>query len=382
MNNQPKTLVVDDAIPYAQAIFSHLGQVVLRPGRQICQQDLQHADALIVRSRTQVNAELLDNTQVSFVGSTVVGLDHIDQPYLKQKGIAFYSAQGCNANSVAEYIMTNLVNLVYQKQFSLSTKTLAIIGVGHVGQRVAQKAQALGMTCLLNDPPRQRQTGDNQFVDLETALTADIITVHTPLTTEREAGEEATLDLISAARLKQITPNQILINAARGGVINEAQWCQTPTLANIIDCWENEPNISRQLYQVAAIATPHIAGHSLDAKIAGSEMVYQALCHDWQTTPSQVWRAHLPDTPGPIETNVTGHLETDLYRLLKHCYRPDEDDAALRKVTSETFEDQYESYRRQYPIRREWHQHPIISTPSAQFNHQPERLGFTHFITP
>lgn len=381
MNHPNKTLVIDDAIPYAEAIFSPLGQVILRPGREINQQDLQYADALIVRSRTQVNAELLEGTSISFVGSTVVGLDHIDQLYLKQKGIGFYSAQGCNANSVAEYIITNLVNLAFTKEFSLASKTLGIIGVGHVGQGVAQKAQALGMKCLLNDPPRQRQTGNADFVDLETALTADIITVHTPLTTRSEVGLDATLDLISAERLRKINPQQILMNAARGGIINEAQWCQTPTLANIIDCWENEPNISHDLYQVADIATPHIAGHSLDAKIAGSDMVYQALCDHWQTSPSQLWQSHLPNAPEPIEIDFTGHLETDLYQTLQHCYRPEEDDLALRSGLTQDFASNYESYRRHYPLRREWHQHSLYKSPSNKFDLILNHLGFEHFIT-
>lgn len=380
MKNQLRTLVIDDAIPYAEAIFSSLGQVILRPGREISRQDLQTADALIVRSRTQVNAELLEDTSVSFVGSTVVGLDHIDQPYLKQKGIVFYSAQGCNANSVAEYIITNLVNLAYQKGFSISQKTLGIIGVGHVGQLVAQKAQVLGMQCFLNDPPRQRQSPELPFVDLDTALSADIITVHTPLTTTEEAGKDATLDLISAEKLQQLNDHQILINAARGGIINEPQWCQTPTLANIIDCWENEPNISAALYQKADIATPHIAGHSLDAKIAGSEMVYQTLCRHWGIEPNNQWQNQLPSTPTPIKIDFTEHLETDLYQLLNNCYRPEADDQALRNASAKDFAKTYEDYRRHYPVRREWHQHPLYRTPSSKFNEMLKALGFHHLI--
>lgn len=308
-------------------------------------------------------------------------MDHIDQPYLKQKNITFYSAQGCNANSVAEYIITNLVNLAYSKQFSLTPKTLGIIGVGHVGQKVAQKAQALGMQCLLNDPPRQKQMDNASFVDLDTALTADIITVHTPLTTVAEAGVDATLNLISAEKLRQIHPHQILMNAARGGIINESQWAQTPTLANIIDCWENEPAISSDLYQAADIATPHIAGHALDAKIAGSDMVYQALCQHWHATPSLLWRSHLPSPPEPIEIDFTDHLESDLYQILQQCYRPEEDDLALRSCQSQDFESNYENYRRHYPLRREWHQHRLYQSPSKQFDQTLRHLGFQHFIT-
>lgn len=372
-----KTIIIDDAIPYAKAIFSHLGKVITLPGKNIDAVSVKHADALIVRSRTQVNAELLEGSSVQFVGSTVVGLDHIDQTYLNDKKIKFYSAQGCNANSVAEFVISALFDLAETKQFDLTQKTLGIIGVGHVGSLVYEKATILGITCLLNDPPRQRQQAlENQqdiFVDLETCLKADIITFHTPLTL---SGSDATLDLLSAERLAKILPHQIIINAARGGIINEAAWCKTPTLANVIDCWENEPNISESLYKTAYLATPHIAGHSLEAKVAGSEMVYQTLCKFWKIPEQQTWKKELPSDPPEIVISEKGSDQAILNRVFKKTHDSHQDDAAIRAETMTEVHNKYEFYRRNFPMYREWHCHSIHETSNKRVNKLLKTLGF------
>ena len=375
----PKTLIIDDAIPYAQEIFSHLGNVITVPGKEVNAQTVQHADALIVRSRTQVNQALLENSAVQFVGSTVVGLDHIDQAYLQQHNIPFYSAQGCNANSVAEFIITALFDLAEHFQFELTEKTLGIVGVGHVGRLVHQKASALGIHCLLNDPPRARtekgggENSQNKFVSLDTCLTADIITFHTPLTT---CGEDATLDLLSAERLKKIQPQQILINAARGGIINEQAWQQTQTLANVIDCWESEPNISESLYQTAYLATPHIAGHSLEAKVAGSEMVYHALCKAWEVPPKNDWKKFLPPPPKPVHLTEQATLQQTLQQLFTQTHNIHQDDQAIRANNLKAVHQKYEHYRRNYPIYREWHCHTINTNHNQTLNKLLQKLNF------
>ncbi|WP_178863545.1 4-phosphoerythronate dehydrogenase [Thiomicrorhabdus cannonii] len=368
-------IIIDDAVPYAEAMFSHLGKVTLMPGRDISRQHLMDADALVVRSRTQVNAELLNGTPVKFVGSTVVGLDHIDQPYLHNNGIHFYSAQGCNANSVAEYIMTCLLDLAEHKGFELTEKTLGIIGVGHVGSLVYDKAQKLGIRCLLNDPPRAEAHPQQaeQFVDLDTCLQADMITFHTPLTHD---GKHPTHHLLNKTRLASIRPDQVIINAARGGIIDESAWQNTPTLANVIDCWENEPHIDEALYQSAYLATPHIAGHSLDAKIAGGSMVYTQLCQFWKITPQETWHTQLPARPPAITLNTEGSLQQQLYTTLKTVYDPRNDDLAIRRKNIEDTYKNYEEYRRNYPIHREWHQHRFIPGKNTALNNLLISLGF------
>lgn len=373
-----KTIIIDDAIPFAKEMFAHLGDIKLMAGGQIDKQTVRDADALIIRSRTQVNQTLLEDSSVSFVGSTVVGLDHIDQDYLARKNILFYSAQGCNANSVAEYVITCLLIIAEKFQFTLANKTLGIIGVGHVGHLVHQKARALGMKCLLNDPPKVQNQPDlaATYTDLETCLTADILTFHTPLTTE---GEFATLDLLDKHKLKQIRPNQILINAARGGIINEAAWSQTQTLCNIIDCWENEPNISEALYKHANIATPHIAGHSLDAKVAGTVMVYHALCQHWNIQPQTDWQTALPPEPNPIcleKESLPEPLQAGLKQITQHTHNPLVDDQAIRNQDIDVLRANYEYYRRNFPIYREWQQYKISHKNTPKIYKTLISMGF------
>lgn len=369
-----KTLIIDDAIPYAQAMFAHLGDVKLVPGRDIDADLVQHADALIVRSRTQVNAKLLENSSVKFVGSTVVGLDHIDQAWLSQNNIRFYSAQGCNANSVAEYVISGLLVLAEQHQIDLSQQTLGIIGVGHVGKLLLQKAHALGMHCLLNDPPRQQDEGDAEFTELNVLLQqADIISVHTPLT---KTGEFASLDLLNAQNMALIKPSAIIINAARGGIINEQAWCQLNNRANIIDCWQNEPNINADLYAKADIATAHIAGHSLEAKVAGSAMVYQQLCEFWQIAPKTEWHNQLPSAPAPLNPPNSQNPQTALAQILKQAYDILADDLAIRDNNVKNVQAQFELYRRQYPIRREWSQHKLTQTHLTELDNTLKAFGF------
>ena len=378
----PKKIVIDDAVPYAQEIFGHLGEVHLHPGKSITSKIVKDADALIIRSRTQINAELLDHSKVQFVGSTVVGLDHVDQNYLEDKGIRFYSAQGCNANSVAEFVINALFEVAETQGFNLSDKTLGIIGVGNVGSRLFNKAQALGIKCLVNDPPKQSiDPNAYDYVELDTALSADIISVHTPLTFD---GEHPTFDLINATKLSRIQPQQILINAARGGIINEAAWRNTQTLANIIDCWENEPNIDEALYQTALFATPHIAGHSFEAKLAGSEMVYVALCKHWQATENHDWKAMIPSPQYPLNVNELAENsavseQTILRSIFRQCHDIRADHQALQAPTHIETQKKYEFFRRNYPIYHEWHCHKINSTGRSNLDNLLKTLGFTQF---
>lgn len=380
-----KNIIIDDAIPYAETMFQHLGNIQRMPGKAINHEAALNSDALIIRSRTDINASLLTNSKVSFVGSTVVGLDHVDQDYLARNNIHFYSAQGCNANSVAEYIITCLLIMAEKHQFDLASKTIGIIGVGHVGSLVAIKAKALGMTCLLNDPPKVEKHPElalnNEYSNLYDCLKADIITVHTPLTFD---GDHPTANLLSEARLSKIQPHQILMNAARGGIINEQAWCKTRTLANIIDCWENEPEINETLYQTADIATPHIAGHSLDAKIAGTQMVYQALCKFWQIEPQTDWQEALPNLPEPYYLTESPNKtpQASLLEITQHTHNPLDDDLAIRSENIATLHTKYEKYRRNFPVYREWRHHTIISNANQDLPKLLTKLDFKVNLTP
>ena len=331
-------LVIDDTVWGFEEIFSDFGEIVTLPGRQINRQSLLDCDILIIRSRTKVNKELLQGTKVQFVGSTVAGVDHIDEAYLHENNITFVSAQGCNANAVAEYVISAISNLANDYNFDLSNKTLGIIGVGNVGTRLDFKAKQLGISTLLNDPPRQKNEGNNGFVDLKKALSADIVTFHTPLTF---SGPYPTHNLLAKHNFNLIKEDTILINAARGSIIDESLWENTITKANIIDCWENEPNINLKLQGTAYWATPHIAGHSIDAKFMGSFVIYKELCNFTKKSFNKEIE-HL------INPEVITINENTLHETLNSIYSFVDDVKAIEDISK------FEHYRCNYPDRYEW----------------------------
>ena len=331
-------LLIDDAVWGSNQIFSEFGEVFTLPGREIRSESLKDFDALIVRSRTRVDEKLLRDANIKFVGSTVAGLDHIDKNYLEDNAITLSSAQGCNANAVSEYVISAIANLSKDYGFKLSNKTLGIIGVGNVGRRLEVKAKQLGMKTLLNDPPREALEGSDNFTSLESALSADIVTFHTPLT---YSGPHPTYKLLDSHNFKHINNDAIVINAARGGIINETVWEKTQTKANIIDCWENEPNINLNLQKSAYWATPHIAGHSIDAKFMGSFMIYKDLCK-YIKKPLNDNIEHL------INPELKIIRENNLHETLNSIYSFHADDKAIQDISN------FENYRRNYPERYEW----------------------------
>lgn len=266
-------------------------------------------------------------------------------------GLLFFSAQGCNSMAVAEFVISAIVNLADELDFDYRAKTLGIIGVGNVGSRLAAKAELMGISTLLNDPIRQEKENLTDFVDLSTALSADIVTFHTPLTKE---GKHPSYGLLNASNFHCITDETILFNAARGGVIDESIWEKTQTKVNVIDCWENEPNINQTLQKNAYLATPHIAGHSVDAKFQGSFMVYEALC-EFLSEKQEESIANL------INPGILSVQKDTLKDTLNAIYNFKQDTAEIADISN------FEDYRRNYPIRYEWHHYnskitlPIIN---------------------
>jgi erythronate-4-phosphate dehydrogenase len=354
-------IVCDKNMPYAEEAFQSLGDVVLKGGRQIAPEDVRDADALITRSTTQVCPALLEGSAVRFYGSGVIGTDHIDIPYLESRGIAWSAAPGCNAESVANYVIAALLWLGGRNGLTLEGKTIGVIGVGNVGRRVCALAKALGLHVLPNDPPRQRNREDAEaqgFVSLEQVLSeSDIITCHVPLT---QAGPDATNHLLRAAQFARMKPGVIFLNAARGPVID------TDALLNVlgtrvshavIDCWEGEPVYRTDLLARADLATPHIAGHSYEGKVNGTAMVYRKACAFFgveapcpfalPTPPVPLWQA---DGEGRRDEDVLRELvlsvydiESDSKRLKDSCL----DDAQARAAA-------FDAQRSAYPMRREF----------------------------
>ncbi len=330
-------IVIDNAVYGYKEIFSSFGKVIALPGKEINNDIVRNAEILIIRSRTKVNEVLLKNSNVKFIGSAVAGTDHVDINYLQKNNINFSSASGCNANAVSEYVISALVNLANDFNFKLKDKTLAIIGVGNVGSKVDAKAKKLGIKTLLNDPPRKQKENLKNFVSLKDSLKADIITVHTPLTFE---GEFKTYNLITEDELNKLNnKNKIIINTARGGVINENAWIKINTLANIVDCWLDEPNINTELLAKSYLATPHIAGHSIDAKFMGSYIIYKELCKFLKATIRN-------EIKNLIKFDSTTITADSLKKAIKQVYDFDNDD--LRNIKL------FEQYRINYPRRLEW----------------------------
>lgn len=271
-------IIVDENISFGMEAFSQFGEVELVHGRKITNDLLKNAEALITRSITNVNKDLLQGTAVRFVGTATIGMDHLDLKYLDSQNIKYANAAGCNSQAVKEYILSALVHLANENDFTLEGKSIGIIGVGNIGKKIESLAKDFKMTALLNDPPRERAEGSKNFVSLEEALSADIITLHVPL---NKGGEDNTVHLINEENIDLIKEEAVIINACRGPVVDNRVLFERiinyRDLITVLDVWENEPDINLNLLEVVDIATPHIAGYSLEGKVNGTTMIYQAL---------------------------------------------------------------------------------------------------------
>lgn len=376
-------IIADENIPGVREAFSHLGEVRLLPGRAITRETLLDANILLVRSITPVNAKLLQNTAVRFIGTATIGTDHVDTAYLERQNLAFASAAGSNANSVAEYVVAALVHHAVKNGFSLAPLTLGVVGVGHIGSRVEKMAAALGMRVLLNDPPLARQTHDPQYLPLDALMEADVITLHTPLT---RAGEDATFHLFDAKRLHAMKRGSVLINTSRGAVVDNAALkvaLQSGHLAAaILDVWENEPDIDVEVLRLAEIGTPHIAGYSLDGRLNGTQQIYLAACEFLGVAP--LWRLEtaLPLVSQPlIALPLAGRKSEEvLQSAIQHAYNIASDDGRLRACLNMRAKERgryFDQLRRDYPVRREFHNYLVNSSGNEPaFMKQLKTLGF------
>lgn len=267
-------IALDRSIPYWKEFFSGMGEVRPFEGRCVTPGEIRDADALIVRTVTPVDAPLLEGSAVRFVGAASAGMDHVDTGVLERMGIRFGYAAGCNAEAVSDYVLTALQAVAARRDWDLGDRSLAVIGVGHVGSRVARKASALGMEVLLCDPPRGALTGESRYRPLERVLGADILTFHVPLT---RTGPCPTWHMVDRELLGRLSPRQVVINSSRGGVVDGralASALRANALSGaVLDVWEGEPRIDFRLLETAEIGTPHIAGSSREGKIRATGMI-------------------------------------------------------------------------------------------------------------
>ncbi len=369
-NMRPLTIVADSNIASLDEFFnaSTLGQSSKRPvniisvaGRAINAQLLAEyqPDVLLIRSVTPVGEPLLaNNNTVQFVGSATIGTDHVDQTYLAARNITFANAAGCSKHSVAQYVLTAILNLRPQYwQKSTPPVTLGIIGLGNIGSTLVEYAHDLGWQVLGYDPLLPASNINNASFE-QVLSQSNVISLHVPLTDKKDAtnpngSDYPTRHLIDKEALAAMPVDTLLINSARGPVINagdlQADIARTGRQV-VLDVFEHEPEIAANLLSKLAIATPHIAGYTLEGKLRGTQMIYDALCEKLTVTPVQTMHKLLP-----LNMFLWSELKAHPDRLVKF-YDIMADDAALRDklIDGQIKGTDFDQLRRDYHLRREW----------------------------
>jgi erythronate-4-phosphate dehydrogenase len=351
-------IVADENIPLLDAFFAGFGDIRRVPGRSIDRATVEHADVLLVRSVTNVNRALLDGSKVRFVGTCTIGTDHLDLDYFNEAGICWSSAPGCNARGVVDYVLGSLMTLAEIEGADLTQRTYGVVGAGEVGGRLIKVLKGLGWNVKVCDPPRQAAEGGD-YVSLEQIIEqCDVISLHTPLT---RSGASATWHLFDQQRLQQLKQGAWLINAARGPVVDNVALrevlLEREDLQAVLDVWEKEPEVDPALAELCVLATPHIAGYSLDGKQRGTAQIYQAYCA-FIGQPAAIALSDL--LPATWLSEVSLHADSDpawaLAMLCRGVYDPRRDDADFRRSLVGNVAEQraaFDVLRKQYPVRRE-----------------------------
>ncbi|MCU0457711.1 MAG: 4-phosphoerythronate dehydrogenase [Bacteroidales bacterium] len=375
-------IVIDEKIPFIRGVFERWADVVYSPGRHIDARMVKDADALIVRTRTRCNADLLKGSSVRIVASATIGFDHLDTGWLEENGIRWANAPGCNSGSVMQYITSLLFFLARKHNLDLQSVTLGIVGVGNVGSKVERAARALGMHVLLNDPPRERRefSPAPEFHPLHKLLTeSDILSLHVPLTRE---GEDKTYHLLNQENLRQMKKSAILVNSSRGEVVDNIALREALDEGLLqgaaLDVWEAEPAADPVLADLADIATPHIAGYSVDGKANATISSVRAVAKELHL-PLTGWSPEaLPQPEEPLidltMRTVIHHLPASTLELVeaavRHTYPIEEDDLLFRKGKKN-----FEYLRDNYRIRREFGSYRI-RTDDREAARIMSELGF------
>ncbi len=371
-------VVADDKIPFLRGALEDMAEIIFLPGAKIGVDEARNADALLIRTRTRCDASLLEGSSVKFIATATIGYDHIDTVYCEKKGIYWTNSPGCNSSSVEQYVVSALLNLAVKQKFELSGMKMGIIGVGNVGSKVARAAEALGLSVLLNDPPRAFAEGLAGFESLEKIRKeADIISFHVPLNFD---GPFKTEGLGNMDFFGNLSKKVILINSSRGEVIDETGLSEAmgKSLFNavVLDVWNNEPLIDTDIMGRATIVTPHIAGYSTDGKANGTMMSVQALSRffglgldKWipENVPLPENRQITIDCSRKSETEILHEAYSQTYDIII-------DDAALRANVAG-----FEELRGKYRIRREPHVFSVklINNSWSGLEQKFERLGFS-----
>lgn len=352
-------ILADENIPLLDAFFGAFGSIRRMPGRAIDAAAVAEADVLLVRSVTRVDEDLLEGSPVRFVGTCTIGTDHLDLDYLARTGIAWASAPGCNARGVVDYVLGSLLTLAEDAGVELASRRYGVVGAGEVGARLVRVLRGLGWNVKVCDPPRAQREGAAGFVSLEEILdSCDVISLHTPLT---RSTPWPTWHLLGAEQLARLQPGSWLINASRGAVVDNpallARLCADDRLTAVLDVWEGEPEADVELARRCRLATPHIAGYSLDGKLRGTEQIYRAYCAQVGEAATLELAALLPPNWLP-ELTLSAAAEPGwaLATLCRAVYDPRRDDADFRRSLvgdAATRRAAFDRLRKNYPMRRE-----------------------------
>jgi phosphoglycerate dehydrogenase-like enzyme len=337
-------IVADIDVPFLNGVFEPYSEVIYKRGIDISAEDIDDADALIIRTRTRCNQALLEGSKVRIIATATIGMDHIDLDYCASHGIEVSNSAGCNAGGVMQYVFSALYGVAARKGIKLDGSTIGIIGVGNVGTKIESMAGYLGLNVLKCDPPRAEREGNEGFCDLEYLLAnSDIVTLHVPL-------DQTTRGMANSDFFTLMKPGSIFINASRGEVVDDEALIEaSPKFgAIVIDTWNNEPDINEELLDIADIATPHIAGYSLQGKINGTAIAVRAVAAALEigdlcdfTVPA------LPDHE-PILLDLKGKTNGEIAAVLQYNYPIFTDDFRLRMEPRK-----FEKFRTEYQYRRD-----------------------------
>jgi len=370
-------IVAEKSVPFLKGVVEDFADVKYLSSDEFTPTNVHDADVLIVRSINNCTQELLEGSNVKLITSATIGFDHIDTTFCDKSGIVWKNVPGCNSISVSQYIISSLLIVAKRKGETLKGKTLGIIGVGHVGTEVERVCSALGMKILRNDPPREEQEGREGFVSLDTICEeADIITFHTPLIKE---GLHATKHLADKSFFEKLKRKPWYINSARGAINDTKALLDAKNKALvselIIDCWENEPTINKELLDLASIATPHIAGFSADGKVNAIRACLDDIINYYNINIQLKEISPQKPTNSTIDMNEL-ELNSDKDRIsqvILHCFDPSATDKALRETP-----ERFEWFRSNYPHPREFSAYKIKNATPEEIA-LLQKIGFTFF---
>ncbi len=368
-------LMIEGSIPYMRDLkaLELFDEVQYIHNAELKNEHLSQTDAMIVRSITRCNAELLQDTPVQFIATATAGFDHISTDYCQEHNITWTTAKGCNATAVAQYVWAALSHLSIKDDWQFADKTIGIIGVGCVGKEVERIARAVGMNVLLNDPIRAEHEGVEAFVSLEEIQAkADIITLHVPLTKE---GNYPTYHLVDDDFLKACQKPIILINACRGAVTDSSALITAKDNKSIsrlvIDCWEHEPNINQDLVALAELVSPHIAGFSAEGKFRGARMSLDAILKHFGLTAEGVYDTSSVLGEVPDKCIKLDNEDKHYYaKALLHTLDPLKIDGLLRQAPQS-----FEAIRKGYIYPREMEAY-IVEGATAEQVQVLKKIGF------